>query len=154
MGPDVRLPIRVAGLFYQLAGANEIVSIGSGAGFAEYSQTLRKLDERMGYDFLQLEVGQLGGSARGLLGLISQAVEGTPKLGISHHMHVCVARRNEILLSNNNARRGEIRFDKNNPHHIVESSEEDRIMPPVVQSEKEYKRMLRDRGMALALATC
>jgi hypothetical protein len=51
----------------QLAGANEIVSIGIGEAFEEYSQRLRKLDERMGFDFLQLEVGQPGGSARGLL---------------------------------------------------------------------------------------
>jgi hypothetical protein len=137
-----------------LAGANEIVSIGTGEVVEEYSQTLRKLYERMGFDFLQLEVGQPGGSALGLLHLISQAVEATPKLGISHHMHVCVARRGEIQLGNNNQRRGEIRFDNNNPNYIVESSEEDLIMPPVAQSHAEFNRMLRDRGKALALATC
>jgi hypothetical protein len=138
----------------QLAGANEIVSIGSGEAVAEYSQALRKLDQRGGFEFLQLEVGQPGGSALGLLYLISQKVEATPKPGISHHMHICVARRGEILLGNNNQRRGEIRFDKNNPHNIVESSEEDFTMPPLAHSEAEFKRMLRDRGMALALATC
>jgi len=138
----------------QLAGANEIISIGSGEVVAEYSQELRKLDERGGFDFLQMEVGNPGGSALGLLYLISQKVEATPKPGISHHMHVCVARRGEILLGNNNQRRGEIRYDKNNLHNIVESSEEDFTMPHVAQSHAEFKRMLRDRGKALALATC
>ncbi len=138
----------------QLAGADEIVSIGSGEVVAEYSQALRKLDERHGFDFLQLEVGQPGGSAIGLLRLISQAVEATPKLGISHHMHVCVARRGEILFGNNNARRGEILFGNNNLHYIGESSGEDIIMPPVAQSYAELGQMLRDRGKALALAMC
>src|SRR6266536_273159 len=130
----------------QLAGADEIVSIGSGEVVAEYPQALRKLDERHGFDFLQLEVGQPGGSAIGLLRLISQAVEATPKLGISHHMHVCVARRGEILFGNNNARRGEILFGNNNLHYIGESSGEDIIMPPVAQSYAELGQMLRDRG--------
>src|SRR6266508_493814 len=137
-----------------MAGADEIGSSGSGEVFAEYSQALRKLDERHGFEFLQLEVGQPGGSAIGLLRLISQAVEATPKLGISHHMHVCVARRGEILFGNNNARRGEILFGNNNLHYIGESSGEDIIMPPVAQSYAELGQMLRDRGKALALAMC
>jgi hypothetical protein len=124
-----------------LAGADEIVSIGSGEGVSEYSEALRRLgtDE---FSYFQLEVVGPGGSALGLMESISHAIGATPQPGISQHLHVCVAMRGQIRLGNNDRR------------YIGESTPQDFVMPRVAQSLEQLEAILSARGQALSRARC
>lgn len=123
----------------KLAGGDEIVSVGSGSGVAEYSEALRRLGD--GFEFLQLEVIGPGMSAFGLMESVSHAIQINPTPGISRHLHVCIAARNEIRLGRNDG-------------GFFGGEGGGLLMPPVAQSLDELSQLLGARGQALSDATC
>jgi hypothetical protein len=125
--------------FVPLFAGSNIVSIGSGEEIEEYSKVLQRIGT--GFEYLQMEINNPGGSAFGLLHMVTSAVKDMPKRGISRNLHVCIVMRGEIRLATNNRR-------------YFGDSSDDIIMPPVAQSLPELDQMLSDRGRTLTLATC
>ena len=126
--------------------ADEVVSIGSGEGVAEYASALQRLGglSEDAFSFLQLETLGRGASAFGLTQSISHAIETTPTRGISRHLHVCLAMRGEIRLGNNDT----------NYIGPPDNSVDNLVMPPVAQSLDELLNMLNLTAEAVATARC
>lgn len=81
------------------AAPGQIVSIGSGASVAPYSEALEELGSDM--DMFKLEVGYKGGSALGLMVSLTKLLERDPTEGISHFLQIYIVGRDEVKFGNN-----------------------------------------------------
>src|SRR6266849_5285344 len=69
---------------------DEVVSIGKGSGLEPYAEALKAASNNFAH--LQMEVGNPGGAAYGLMTAVRFAVERTPVSGISPHLQICIVR--------------------------------------------------------------
>ena len=81
------------------AAPGQIVSIGSGASVAPYSEALEELGSDM--DMFKLEVGYSGGSALGLMVSLTELLERDPTEGISQFLQIYIVGRDEVKFGNN-----------------------------------------------------
>lgn len=121
------------------ATGDEVVSIGSGAGVAPYREALQAAGNDLTH--LQMEVGNPGGTAHGLMTVVRAALECNPRPGISRHLQVCIVRRGGIDI-----------------HHYNRKSfggvAGDPVMPPLIRSFKELEEPLRATGSDAEEAQC
>jgi hypothetical protein len=110
---------------------NEVVSIGSGSGVAPYVEALQAAGSDVTH--LQMEVGNPGGTAYGLMFAVRSALERSPVPGISRHLQLCIVRRGEIDIHHYN-------------RHSFGSSGGDLVMPSLARSLSELAVLLGPTG--------
>jgi hypothetical protein len=119
-----------------------VVSIGSGAGVEVYRSVLQKhTDDRE--SLMKLEPMGLGMGSFGLEMSISDILRAHPISGVSPHVQICIVRRSEYFLSDNNL-----------IHYAPDGAEIPSSMPPVATSFAEFERMAAAEGVSPVCAVC
>jgi hypothetical protein len=123
----------------ELAGAWDVVSIGSGAGVDLYGEALDY--SATNYTDLQQEVGNPGGASYGLMFTVSMTVERNPVPCISPLFQICIVRRGGIDIHHSNRR-------------SFGASAGDLVMPRLATNAYELGEMLLGDGLNAKGARC
>ena len=118
--------------------ASEIVAIGCGVGVEHYREALQHAETT--FTHLQMEVGNPGGTAFGLMTAVRAAIEHGPDSSISPYVQICIVQRGGVFIQSVNR----VTFG---------SSVGDLVMPPLITDLTELDQMLGGAG-AIAGARC
>jgi len=116
-----------------------VVSIGKGSGLDPYVDALKAASNNFAH--LQMEVGNPGGAAYGLMTAVRFAVERSPLTGISPHLQICIVRRGEINIHHYN-------------RQSFGGSGGDLVMPALARNPSELAILLRAKGSTAEGARC
>jgi hypothetical protein len=89
--------MRSPDFFPQILALNEISAIGSGSGVELYIKELKDL-QRHRNTLWKMEILNPGGYGTMLLDILQQTIQNHPSPGISHHLHLCLVRRDKVEL--------------------------------------------------------
>lgn len=118
----------------KLAEPSQIVSIGSGSKVGHYKAVLRKLQTNL--EHLMLQQFSPDGAAIAMMATISSELTKFPVIGISDHLHLCLAGRDGI------------RFGRNDTRIYDDDPNKSFKMPPVATSFDELLSMLSATGIS------
>jgi hypothetical protein len=119
-----------------------VVSIGSGAGVEVYRSVIQKHNDHR-ESLMRLEPMGLGMGSFGLEMSISDILRKQPISDISPHVQICLVRRGEYFLSDNNL-----------VQYAPDGAEIPSPMPPVATSFAEFERMTGAEGISPVCAVC
>jgi hypothetical protein len=120
----------------------EVVSIGSGAGVAEYNEVLAGFSS----DTLSLMRGEMMGAGMGFmpLSIMMQKITGMhPTPGISQHTHICIVRRGAVQIATNDGDR-----------YLSSGEKVEFRMPQTAKSWEEFNGLVCAKGKSAHHATC
>lgn len=127
------------------AQLREAIAIGCGEDVEEYRRLLGEIPND--FTLLKFEIGNPGGAAHGLMSWITDAIEREPVQGISPNLQICILRRQQIILGNNNREW----FDAAGKPTTKRLNLK---MPEIARSPAEFEQILCGSGCALAGAVC
>jgi hypothetical protein len=118
---------------------NAVAAIGSGAVVEVYMARLREFGRS---PLWQLESAGPGASMAAFTYVIHRTIVDHPTAQVSPHLHLCLVRRGEVAIANNDA-----------PTIFSDGRREELRMPPVATSWAEFEAMCQAKGLSAAAAS-